>query len=172
MDETSPAVPAAGDPAPRARLPLTGGCQCGARRYEATAAPLTLYACHCEECRRQSASAFGLSLLVRPEDLRLDRAGLGTWRRPRGAGGDMVCRFCPDCGARLMHEGRGVVSVKAGTLDHPWALRPAGHIWADRAAPWMRAAMIEAGGVIAPRNPGEADMAALQARFAALNPFG
>jgi hypothetical protein len=46
------------------RLPQAGGCQCGAVRYEIAAAPLTLYACHCAECQRQSGSAFGLSMPV------------------------------------------------------------------------------------------------------------
>jgi hypothetical protein len=38
------------------KLPLTGGCQCGALRYEIRAEPLTLYVCHCTECQRQSAA--------------------------------------------------------------------------------------------------------------------
>ena len=41
---------------------LTGGCQCGAVRYAISAAPLRLIACHCRECQKQSASAFGMSL--------------------------------------------------------------------------------------------------------------
>lgn len=153
------------------RLPLTGGCQCGARRYAVLGAPLTLYACHCSECRGQSASAFGLSLLVRPADLELAREGLGVWRRPGSSGGEMVCRFCPDCGSRLVHEGGEVVSVKGGTLDALGALRLAGHIWADRAAPWARAAFAP-GDVVASENPTPAQMAAMEARFAALNRFG
>ena len=50
---------------------LTGGCQCGAVRYEIAAEPLTVYVCHCRECRKQSASAFGISLLVPRDALRL-----------------------------------------------------------------------------------------------------
>ena len=42
----------------------TGGCQCGEVRYECEGEPLALYVCHCRECRRQSASAFGISLIV------------------------------------------------------------------------------------------------------------
>ena len=43
---------------------LTGGCQCGQARYAVAAPPLALYICHCRECRRQSASAFDMSLHV------------------------------------------------------------------------------------------------------------
>jgi len=41
------------EPKMKVPLPLRGGCQCGAVRYEATTIPLTLYTCHCTECQRQ-----------------------------------------------------------------------------------------------------------------------
>lgn len=37
------------------QAPITGGCQCGAVRYEITLSPLALYVCHCRECRKQSS---------------------------------------------------------------------------------------------------------------------
>ena len=39
-------------------LPMTGGCQCGAIRYEIVGFPLFLYTCNCTDCQRQSGSAF------------------------------------------------------------------------------------------------------------------
>ena len=39
----------------------TGGCQCGAIRYEISSPPVELYVCHCRECQKQSSSAFGIS---------------------------------------------------------------------------------------------------------------
>ena len=51
--------------------PLCGGCQCGAIRYELSHGPLQLYVCHCTECRKQSASAFGISFIVPQTALRL-----------------------------------------------------------------------------------------------------
>jgi len=46
-----------------------GGCQCGTIRYRLTAEPLMLYICHCSDCQKQSASAFGMSLRMRPGDI-------------------------------------------------------------------------------------------------------
>jgi len=48
-------------------LPLTGGCTCEAVRFEITALPLLVYACHCTECQRWSGSAFSLSMPVKAD---------------------------------------------------------------------------------------------------------
>ena len=49
---------------------LAGGCQCGAVRYEIRGEPLSLYVCHCRECQKQSASAFGISVIIKRADFR------------------------------------------------------------------------------------------------------
>ncbi len=117
---------------------LRGSCQCGACRYELTGQPVALYACHCAECRKQSASAFGLSLQIRREDLRLVAGTPASWTRGADSGRRVVCRFCPDCGSRLWHEpepATGLVTVKAGSLDAALDLSGAIHIWTARALP-------------------------------------
>ena len=45
-------------------LPLTGGCSCGAIRYEVTSFPLLLYTCNCTDCQTPSGSvvASGVTL--------------------------------------------------------------------------------------------------------------
>src|SRR5690606_12731948 len=133
---------------------LTGGCQCGAVGYEITGAPRALYVCHCLECRRQSASAFGISVMVRSADLRLVAGEPRRWSRRADSGRTVDCFFCETCGTRLWHgydEGEAVVSVKGGSLDQPVDLSGATHIWTARKLP----------GVIipetAPRFPGEPD---------------
>ncbi len=39
-------------------LPLEGGCQCGALRYQVVSAPLMVYNCHCTNCQRIGGGAF------------------------------------------------------------------------------------------------------------------
>src|SRR5260370_2404122 len=60
---------------------LTGGCQCGAVRYEIAGAPVATYVCHCRECRKQSASAFGISVIVRAGDFNLKQGTVKSWTR-------------------------------------------------------------------------------------------
>ncbi len=129
-----------------------GGCQCGAVRFRLTAAPSAVYCCHCLECRRQSASAFGISVLVPPGGVALLRGTPREWSRATDSGGSMVCAFCPDCGSRLWHSGGGFVSVKGGALDE--TPEPTRHIWTARKLPWV---VIPEG---VDRWPGEPDGAA------------
>lgn len=122
-------------PASETRL---GGCQCGAVRYELRGPPLALYVCHCRECRKQSASAFGISVIVRAADLRVLRGETRAWTRPADSGASVECHFCPACGSRLWHIGsddRDRVSVKGGSLDDPPDLAAAVHIWTKSKAP-------------------------------------
>ena len=123
------------------KLPLTGGCQCGQVRYEVTAEPLTLYACHCGECQKQSSSAFGMSLPLRKEAIRVMAGTPSHWMRKAASGAMVDCTFCGVCGTRLFHESErnpGVLVVKPGTLDDTGWLNPIGHIWTASAQPWMR----------------------------------
>jgi hypothetical protein len=112
-----------------------GGCQCGAVRYQLSHAALALYVCHCRECQKQSASAFGISFIVPQTALQLLQGEPKVWSRPTDTGNTLDCTFCPTCGSRLWHQRRGatdVMSVKGGSLDQPVDLGQAIHIWTSR----------------------------------------
>jgi len=120
------------------QVPRLGGCQCGAIRYELLGDPLKIVICHCRECRKQSASAFGVSVFVPRERLRLTRGSPKFWTRPTDSGNTLECAFCPDCGSRLWHQRVGAadtISIKGGSLDDAIDLSTAVHIWTSRMLP-------------------------------------
>lgn len=131
---------------------FTGRCQCGQLGYRVSGRSLALFACHCRDCQRQSASAFGLALWVRTDEVALSGEPK-TWIRETPGGRRMHCRFCPDCGSRVLHQLEdqpGVLSIKPGTLDDTRSLRPVAQLWTGRAQPWLSQ---DEGCLLYPGNP-------------------
>lgn len=70
-------------------------------------------------------------MIVRAPTLRLIRGAPSVWSRATALGDVLECRFCPDCGTRLWHQGvktSRFLSVKGGTLDVPPDLSDVVHI--------------------------------------------
>ncbi len=106
---------------------ITGGCLCGALRYEATGAPNLMGYCCCADCRKASGSGFIPFMGFTAEDLRFSGEARQTvGRSVRGT--DAVRNFCPACGG-LVFGGRVGIderhTVYAGSLDDPAAFQPA-----------------------------------------------
>ena len=124
-----------------------GGCQCGAIRYRLLRAPVALYACHCRDCQKQSASAFGMSMWVERDAIELRGAEPRIYHTRGASGREKRCAFCGDCGTRLYHAGSdecAPLSVKAGSLDDTSGLTPTCHLWTRRAQPWTAPLLAEA----------------------------
>lgn len=118
----------------------TGGCQCGQIRYEIQAEPLTLYACHCQECQKQSSSAFGMSMPVPRDAVVILRGKPKQWKRVSDSGREVTCLFCGECGTRLFHNparNSQITNVKPGTLDDTSWLKPAGNLWTKSSQKWV-----------------------------------
>ena len=119
--------------------PYTGGCQCGSVRYVVTTEPIRLLACHCKECQRQSASAFGMSMPVKRDSLAVTGL-MKQFTRVADSGGEVMGVFCPECGVRIYHALKStpdVLSLKPGTLDDTSWLRPSAFIWMKSAQGWV-----------------------------------
>ncbi|WP_428491626.1 GFA family protein [Rhodopila sp.] len=125
-------------------LPLTGGCLCGAIRYQITQKPPDVYTCHCTDCQRMTSSAFSLAMLVPTETFH--QTGKEAVALPGGVTGKGRAKsrwVCPDCGVwlysgpKLGAEPPGYHrNVRGGTLDDPSWLRPTTHYWTRSAQPW------------------------------------
>ena len=104
-----------------------GGCLCGAVRYELIGVPERLYACHCKECQRQSESAFGMTLLVKENGLKVS-GELKKFERISDGGNRVTAYFCPNCGVHIYGIPRyvkGIFSLKPGKLEDSSCLRSA-----------------------------------------------
>ena len=120
------------------KLPQTGGCQCGAIRYEITEEPPLVYTCHCVDCQRLTSSAFSLGIVVPERAFRLLGVEPRQLQRTADSGRVNTRLVCPECGSWVCGAPRdGVVRVRAGTLDDTSWLRPTRHVWTRSKQPWI-----------------------------------
>jgi hypothetical protein len=119
----------------------TGGCICGAVRYEITGEPHVTYVCHCTDCRRQSGSAFGLTSVLTADQLKITRGELKTQTRVAESGRTLTRYFCPECGTWIYNVPESLPTnrrLKPGTLDDASWVRPTVHLWVRSALPWVQ----------------------------------
>lgn len=120
------------------KLPLTGGCLCGAVRYEITVAPLKAFNCHCRTCQKALGAAYAALYFVSAETLKI--SGAYSEYAATAASGNTVYRgFCPQCGSMLFGRftaNAGTRAITAATLDDPGGFRPDADIWVADAQPW------------------------------------
>ena len=106
----------------------TGGCLCGAVRYEVRGEPYQSGLCHCTTCRKLTGSSFSATANWRSEQFQMTGA-LRTYERRS---------FCPNCGSRLFFLYEGGVEVFLGTLDlAPNDIKPMVEVWTIRREHWL-----------------------------------
>jgi hypothetical protein len=126
---------------PNISLPLTGGCLCGAIRYEITSKPLLMFLCHCYDCQRASGAASVPVAFFKAKAFKLTQGELTFFSNPRLEGGRHMRGFCATCGSRLtggQQDGKEnhFIGVTAGSLDDSSWFRPQQNIFASQAQPW------------------------------------
>jgi hypothetical protein len=120
---------------------VTGGCMCGAVRYEASGEPVSVIHCHCLSCRRHT----GAPVVT----LAGYRRGRVEWtaeaRQTYKSSPDVDRGFCGKCGTPLTWEGDGgeegpLIEILMSTTDDPDALMPQFHIHHDERIGWFEIA--------------------------------
>jgi hypothetical protein len=119
------------------KLPFTGGCMCGAIRYECSAEPIFMGNCHCRDCQKATGTAFAAAILVPRKAVTI--AGDIKYYEVTGDSGKIVGRgFCPTCGSRLFGKPAIVdfLGIMAGSLDDPSEFSPLFDFYTASAQPW------------------------------------
>jgi hypothetical protein len=119
---------------------MLGRCLCEAVRYEVTAEPIMLYACHCSDCQTSTGSAFVLAMRLPAGSAAITRGPAKSFVRPRADGRKKNIVRCTECLTALWSESlpaADYMTVYAGTLDDSPKLIPDGHIWTQDAQPWI-----------------------------------
>jgi hypothetical protein len=117
--------------------PLTGGCGCGAVRFELSEPPLGAVYCHCTRCQRRTGSAASASARVAPGSVTI----LQGEDRVRGwtPEGGRTKAFCGDCGSAvfIVDPADGAIAgIRMGAFDEDPGVRPSARQFTAYAAAW------------------------------------
>jgi hypothetical protein len=119
-------------------MTTTGGCLCGAVRFECDDVGSAGY-CHCEDCRRCTGSAFNVSVRCAPGNFHLISGKLGRFTKTGERGFELTRNFCLSCGSPIFMSSpldRSVIYIKAGVLDDPSAVSPMIEAWIRSKVTW------------------------------------
>jgi hypothetical protein len=112
---------------------LTGGCHCGAVRYEADFDKLEAYYCHCRMCQLSFGNIFATFTNLPKSSVR--------WltRAPDYFISSRIARrgFCAACGTPLTFEYHDAerMDLSVGSLDEPGRLKPIAHFSVETRIP-------------------------------------
>ncbi len=130
--------------------PRTGGCGCGAVRFEALGPPLWIAHCHCADCRRATAAPMSTYAGFQRSGVRWTVGAPAT--HPSSPG--VTRGFCGRCGTPLSYRGArwpDEIHLFVCTFDDPAAFAPQAHVYAAEQLPWLHLADS------LPRHPGTSD---------------
>ena len=117
---------------------ITGGCLCGAVRYDYSSEPLVSGNCHCRSCQKVSGGGGTSAIGVHADALTI--TGEVKYFTDKANSGGVTSRgFCPECGSRLFGTSfnmPGLVSIMAGSMDDPSLYKPTMNVFVASAQPW------------------------------------
>ena len=102
-------------------MSLTGGCYCGALRYEAAGDAMFKGQCHCRECQYVSGGMPNVVMGVAEGGFTYTKGAPKQFRRA-DLPTPVTREFCAECGTHILAKSGGmpgVVILKVGTLDDP-----------------------------------------------------
>jgi len=109
--------------------PFTGGCACGAVRYESTAEPVIMLHCHCRDCQRSSGGPFSSYAVVPKEAFKLLQGSLRFHATPSDMGGKTHRGYCPECGSPIEVKPDAAPQIVAISTASPDVWTCDAHSW-------------------------------------------
>lgn len=121
-------------------MDLTGGCHCGAIRYEVSGTPQHVALCHCKDCRKSAGAPMVSWAAFAEDELNVTKGEPKAFN----SSGETWRSFCADCGTGLFYRNQtflpGIVDIQSATLDDPDALPAGAHIQTAERIKWMETA--------------------------------
>lgn len=115
----------------------TGGCLCGAVRYDISEPLAPIEICHCSQCRKAQGTPFATNIPVSKRQFTITRGAASLRAYESSPGKERL--FCERCGSPIISRRLAlpdVVRVRAGTVDGAISARPRAHFHIASKADW------------------------------------
>jgi hypothetical protein len=126
-------------------LVTTGGCLCGAVRYESRGEPFAQLICHCRDCQRASGTG-GVPIMAVPKSAFRVTGETKSFAVEGGSGKRATRHFCARCGSLLFgapEVAPQMITIYAGSLDDAGAFAPKYAQYTRTKAAWCSASIPE-----------------------------
>ena len=120
----------------------SGGCMCGAVRYEASGEPFSVTHCHCLSCRKHTGAPVVTLLGYTANQVKFSGDERKIYESSPGVGR----AFCGNCGTPLTWEGDSsdqggpIFEFHISTFDNPDVLVPSAHSFDSERIAWFEVA--------------------------------
>ena len=116
---------------------ITGGCHCGAIRYELAGEAVTHALCHCSDCRRHAGAPMVGWAMFRADTVKVTKGTPKVYASSENG----RRQFCPECGTGLFYANArnlpGIIDVQSATFDDPAAVPVQVHVQVAERIAWM-----------------------------------
>jgi hypothetical protein len=117
---------------------LSGGCMCGAVRYETSGESFGVAHCHCESCRKHNGGPVVTLAGYKADNVVFSGSDRKIYESSPGVGRS----FCGNCGTPLTWEGDGgelgqILEIHISTFDDPELLVPTSHGFYSERISWF-----------------------------------
>ncbi len=117
---------------------LSGGCDCGAIRYEVKAEANFSIICQCRACQRITGAGHSALFAVSADQTTVE-GKVNFYERSTDSGGKVRSGFCGDCGNPVMNKPSSCpqfIFLHAATLDDPGTFKPEMVVYETFKQPW------------------------------------
>ena len=119
---------------------FTGGCLCGAVRYEARGQPVFAGHCHCRDCQRATGAGHASYMGMPRQQVKVSgETRMFSILADSGLPANRL--FCPTCGSQIMAADSAtpdIITIFAGTLDDTSLFNPQAAIYVRSRPHWDR----------------------------------
>ncbi|MGD9883424.1 MAG: GFA family protein [Reyranella sp.] len=119
---------------------ITGGCHCGAIRYQIEGEAIVHALCHCADCRRHSGAPMVGWTMYPEAAVKVIKGSPKVYESSQHG----RRHFCPDCGTGLFYVNAemlpSIIDVQSGTYDDPEIVPPQVHVQVAERLRWMERA--------------------------------